>query len=352
REAGLGLPSGARRPVFEDDLWDFTEVIGLPNQLAKVSRRFDFRAIIHPPWRLVAKEQVVAMLAPRHEAVAPLPRAYRTPLHLATVFGRLAELSRFFNWLTDQGVDGLAELDGDRCEAYLAHRRYLLDANNVVVGERSPATRRSAVQVVVDLVNHRELFSTDRVPEGLRPWGGAAPSAVAEMVSGQGQNKTPPLDNAVLQPLLAAAAYLVATLGQGAIELFGQVGEADQRWSLRAGDHVASSRLPAAEMAQVLADYEQKGEPLPLLPSHNVAARLAAGWSPDDPLTPIALGLLARQAGFTQFWPKWILDLRGQIEATLGVVGAERPFGRCAATVDRADGEGGTVSWTLPLDRP
>ena len=29
------------------------------------------------------------MLAPRHEAVAPLPRAYRTPLHLRTAKGRL-----------------------------------------------------------------------------------------------------------------------------------------------------------------------------------------------------------------------------------------------------------------------
>ena len=85
-EAGLTLPAGARRPVFGNDLWDFTEVIGLPNQMAKVSRRFDFAAIINTGWRQVAKEQVVAMLAPRHDAVAPLPRGYRTPLHLATVF--------------------------------------------------------------------------------------------------------------------------------------------------------------------------------------------------------------------------------------------------------------------------
>ena len=93
-EAGLALPNGARRPVFEDDLWDFTEVIGLPNQMAKVSRRFAFTAILNPRWRLVGKEQIVAMLAPRHEAVAHLPRAYRTPLHLVTAFGRLAELTR------------------------------------------------------------------------------------------------------------------------------------------------------------------------------------------------------------------------------------------------------------------
>lgn len=350
-EAGLTLPGGARRPVFEDDLWDFTEVIGLPNQMAKVTRRFDFTAIINPRWRPLAKEQIVAMLAPRHEAVAPLPRAYRTPLHLSTAFGRLAELTRFLNWLTGQGVTGLAEVDGEGCQAYLAHRRYLRDDNDVVVGELRPATRRAAAQVVVDLVNHRELFTTDRVAEDLRPWGGAAPSAIAEMPCGVGQNKTPPVNDGVLQPMLAAADYLVTTLGPHAIELSQHIGEADRMWSLRSGDHVATSRLPTTEIAQLLADYERKGEPLPLLPDHNVSDRLAAGWSPDDPLAPISLGLLARQAGFTQFWLRWTPHLRGQIEATLGVVGAEKPFGRGAAPIDRADGDG-VLAWTLPLDRP
>jgi hypothetical protein len=227
-EAGLALPGGVRRPAFEDDLWDFTAVIGLPNQMAKVSRRFDFTAIINPRWRLVGKEQIVAMLAPRHEMVAHLPRGYRTPLHLLTAFGRLAELTRFLNWLTGQRVTDLAEVDGDRCEAYLAHRRYLLDENAEVVGERSPATRRAAAQVVVDLVNHRELFSSDRVREGLRPWGGAAPSTVAEMPSGVGQNKTPPVTDSVLQPMLAAATYLVTALGPHAVTLSQDIREADR----------------------------------------------------------------------------------------------------------------------------
>jgi len=349
-EAGLGLPAGTRRPTFEDDLWDFTEVIGLPNQMGRYTRRFDFTTTINRSWRLIAKEQVMAMLAPRHGAVVLLPRAYRTPLHLNTAFGRLGELTRFFNWLTDQGVTGLAEVDGDRCEAYLAHRRYLFDENNVVVGERGPATRKAAAQVVVDLVNHRELFSTDRVPASLRPWGGAAPSTVAEMPCGVGQNKTPPLDDSVVQPMLFAAGYLVSTLGPHAIELARHIREADAMWSLRSGDHTAVSRLPTAEITQLLADYERKGEPLPLLAHHNIAGRLASGWDPDDPLTPIALGTLARQAGFTQFLVRWVPHRRSQIEATLGVVGAEKPFGRNAQSVGHADGEG-VLLWTPPLDR-
>jgi hypothetical protein len=349
-EAGLTLPETARRPVFDDDLWDFTEVIGLPAQMRLVNRRFDFAAIAAPRWRLVAKELIVAMLAPRHQAVAPLPRAYRTPLHLNTASGRLAELTRFLNWLTEQGVHHLDEVDADRCEHYLAHRRYVRDENNVVVGELSPATRRAAAQTVVDLVNYRTLFTADRVAVDLRPWGGAAPSAIAEMPCGREQNKTPPLKDSVLQPMLAAACYLVTTLGPHAIELSRRVREADQMWSVGSGRHVAIRRLPAAEFAHLLAEHERTGEPLPVLPDHLVRDRLAAGWSPDDPLTPIAFGLLARQAGITQFHHHWLPHLRHQLEATLSIVGAQKPFGRNAVPVDRADCEG-TTTWTVPLDR-
>jgi hypothetical protein len=213
REAGLVLPDGTARPVFDDDMWDFTEVAGLPNQMAKVNRRFDFAAITRDGWRLVAKEQIMAMLAPRHEAVIVLPHAYRTPLHLTTAFARLAELTRLLNWLAGQDVASLAGIDDERCEAWMAHRRYLLDENGNVAGERSPATRRAAAQAVADLVTHRDLFTADTVAAGLRPWRGAPPSVVAEMPHGARQNKTPPVSDTVLQPLLAAALYLTGTIG-------------------------------------------------------------------------------------------------------------------------------------------
>jgi hypothetical protein len=36
--AGLTLPEDTYRPVFDDDLWNLTEVVGLPVQLALASR--------------------------------------------------------------------------------------------------------------------------------------------------------------------------------------------------------------------------------------------------------------------------------------------------------------------------
>lgn len=349
-EAGLTLPDAVRRPVFDDDLWDFTDVVGLPVQMSRVSRRFVFTAIADHRWRVVAKEQILAMLAPRHDAVAVLPRGYRTPLHLRTAKLRLEELTRFFTWLTDRGVTSLAAVTDRDCEDYLAHRRYVLDNDGHVVGERQPATRRAAAQVIVDLINHRELFSSDRVAATLHPWGGAKPSTVAEMPCGTGQNKTPPLEDAVRRPLLAAATYLVDVIGPHTIELARQVANADQKWSIRHGDHAPHRRLPIIEFTHLLAGYERRREPLPLLADHMTRRRIARGWSPEDPLTPIALGTLSRQAGFTQFITGWLPHLRDRIEATLCVVGAEKPFGRNAVAVDRADNSE-QIAWTVPLDR-
>ncbi len=349
-EAGFTLPTGAARPAFDDDIWDFTEVAGLPVQMPLAVRRFDFTAIASPRWRTVAKELILALLAPRHPAVAPLPRAYRAPLHLRTARGRLDELVTWLDWLADRGVSSLAEVDSGCCQAYLAHRRYIPGDHGSVAAERSPAVRRRAAQVVVDLVNYRELFTTDRVSPSLRPWAGASASAVAEMPSGRAGNKTPPVHNSVLQPMLAAAVHLITALGPHAVELNQQVKQADQRWSRKAAGLTKPHRVPAGEIAALLDDYERNRQPLPLLPGHHLQERLKSGWSPDDPIAPLALDLLARQAGFTQFHRHWIPPLRDKIQATLNAVGAEKPFGRDAAPTGRADGEG-TIPWTPPLDR-
>ncbi|MFF1651202.1 hypothetical protein [Streptomyces sp. NPDC058240] len=189
-EAGLTLPGDAARPAFEEDIWDFTHVIGLPTQLSPSLRRFDFTLITDSRWRLVAKELVLAMLAPRHRSVVPLPRAFRNPLHVTSCRGRLDELVRFFNWLSERSTSSLQQITTRDCEAYLAHRRYVLDEDGAVIGENSHATRRSAAQVVVDLVNYRDLFTADRVPAELRPWGGATASAVAERRTRPNRSRT------------------------------------------------------------------------------------------------------------------------------------------------------------------
>ncbi len=350
REAGFTLCGDAARPIFDDDVWDFTGVAGLPVQMRRSARRLDFTVIAGPGWRTLAKELIFALLCPRHPSVAPLPRAYRMPLHLSTAKGRLDELATWFGWLAGKGIASLAEVDDDRCREYLAHRRYVLDGNGIVVGERSPAIRRRAAQVAVDLVSYRELFSADRVSPGLRPWSGASATAVAEMPSGRTGNKTPPVHDSLLRPLLAAALHLVSAIGPHVSGLLQEVAEAGRRWSSSAPGLSHAGRVPEKEFPALLDDYERNGRALPLLPAHHLQDRLKSGWPPDDPLAPLALSLLARQAGFTQFPLRWIPALRDGIEATLSVVGADKPFARGAAPVARADADA-TIPWTLPLDR-
>jgi integrase len=351
-EAGFSLPPGAARPVFEDNEWNFAEVIGLPVQMTLSKRRFDFTLIREPRWRLVAKELIVAMLAPRHAAVAPLPRAYRTPVHLATAKGRLDELTRWLNWLAQRGVRSLGDVDEDCCAAYLAHRRHARDEAGTVIGDRSPATRRDAAQVVIDLLNYRELFTTDRPRQGLRPWRGASASAVAEMPNGRDENKTPPVPGYVLQPLLAAATYMVTALGPCAAELAADLRRAPtmrSRTPQPPGER-APQKDPLTLLPPVLDRHRRDCDPLPELAAPLIRSRLANGWDPGDPLLTVNLDALAREAGFWNFAHRWLPVLRPQIQAALASAGTAAPFGRNASAVTPAAG-GEPAPWTVPLQR-
>ena len=348
RDAGLTLPGGTPRPVFDDDLWDFTDVVGLPVQMALYRRRFDFTTITDTRWRLVAKELILALLAPNHNAVVRLPRAYRTPLHLTSCYSRLYEAGKFFGWLDQRGITALTELDTHLCEEYLAFRRYVIDPDGVIVGEQSPGVRRAAAQMIVDLVDYRDLFTADRVPADLRPWGGATASAVAEMPSGRDGNKTPAVPAEVLQPMLAAALHLVQILGPHVVELNEQIRKIDRVWATGAPGLRHGSPAMVSDITMLLADHRATDTPLPMLEEHDVNRRLKAGWDANDPLLPVSTGTLARQAGYVQFWAKWMPTLRKPLIDTLNTVGVEKIFGRNAAEVPAADGAT-LLPWTLPL---
>ncbi|WP_245717889.1 site-specific integrase [Nocardia miyunensis] len=348
--AGLCLPDGARRPMFDEDSWDFT-VIGLPVQMGKASRRFEFTAIRASRWRLVAKELILALLAPQHPAVAALPRAYRTPLHLASCSARLREIVRLFAWLDQRNISSLTAIETDTCEAYLQFRRYVTADNDTVVGEQSGTTGRGAAQSIIDLVDYRDLFTADRVSADLRPWGGATASTVADMRSGHEGNTTPAVPGEILQPMLAAAVHLVQVTGPHAVALHTQMRQSNT--TIRAVEKAGlpnSSPTAIDDILETLADYTRTGTPLPMLENHDVTRRLNNGWSPEDPLLPVATSVIARHAGYTQLWRHWLPTLREHLTAALEVVGVEPSFARGAVPVPAADGSG-DIPWALPLHR-
>ena len=342
-QAGFRLSPGQPGPAFEDDCWDFSDVVGLPVQMSPHLRKMDFAAIVNPVWRTVAKELVVAFLAPRHPQVAVLPRALRTPLHLRTCWERLSELTSWLNWLTAKGVTSLGDVDDRHCHEWLAHRRYVRDEHGQPIAERGPGVRRRAVQVVVDLVDYRELFSSDQVGPGLRPWAGASPTSVAGMRSGRDQNKTPPLANTVLGPMLSAALYVTGTLGPHVAALAAQARDATRARRLLP----MPGRLPS-ELLTTLGRHAADLDPLPLLPDHDLRARLANGWSRNDPLLAVSLEALANEAGLRQFDRAWLDAARSAIEATLAKVGTAKPWARHAEAV-LAPGEDKDLAWTAPL---
>ena len=296
----------------------------------------------------------MAMLGPRHEAVAyGSQRTYRTPLHLNSAFGRLAELTRFLNWLTDQDIRGLTDLDGERAVSVTCTTGATCSTTTTWSwASAALRLRRAAAQVVVDLVNHRDLFTTDRVPENLRPWGGAAPSAVAEMPSGRAHNKTPPLDNTVLQPLLAAATYLTTSLGPHAVELAARLRETEpaSRSRPQPVDPELSSLGPVQRITTLLNRYVQSGQPLPQPPDHIIDRRLARGTDPHDPLLTLNWDAIARQAGYWQMKPEWLTQLRPVGQDAAESVGIAKCWARNAATVNKANDDG-RLPWTTPLDR-
>lgn len=129
--AGLPVCGAGPRPCFDDAVWDFTGVIGLPRYLARYARILSFTEIVNPQWRELAKEFIFARLAPDHHAVRELAHAYRTPVQIATVHGRLTVLTGWLNWLTEQGVDRLGEVTQQHCAAYLELRKRVRDKHGV-----------------------------------------------------------------------------------------------------------------------------------------------------------------------------------------------------------------------------
>lgn len=340
--ARFALPQGVRRSVFDDDIWYFTEVQGLSQQHSDYARRLDFTGIRNPRWRLTAKEFFFARLAPWHHSVRELPDAFRTPLGLLTCYQRLLALTGWLNWLDEHLVSSLAGVTQQHCVSYKLWCSDIRDEDGAVVRPSSDSTRSDAVLAITEPAYYTELFTADAYRPGFVPWKGKSPHSVVGKVVTK-KNKTPPLDQSVVQPLLAAALYVYQTLGPHLLALPPRSLAKDVTQHGAGGDW-------RTLIEEVVQGHVESGTPLELLPEFRINTRLARGWLADDPLLAINLNALAQEAGIRTFRPMWIEPLRSVIEQGLGAVGAQAGWGVDAALVPRADGSG-EVPWTSPLTR-
>jgi integrase len=342
--AGLALQPGVSGPVFDQDVWDFTGLAGTPAYLQPSFRRLDFTAIINPVWRLVAKEHMAALLAPGHERVRHLPGARRHPLTVTTCAQQVGSLTTWLNWLTARGVARLGEVTIVHCTEFSAEQGRRVGADGTVIADR-PDARYRALQTVSELARYRELYTADRYPPDLNP----APVSMRSLGVSYGENKTPVVPDPSLRPLLAAGLYVTGVLGPHIAAL------AAERTGLQARRQERGRKNPGhpgavGDVMRVIAGHVADGRPLDRLPEDRIRARAAEGrMRSDDPLLPVSVDALAREAGYRQsLMTEWLPRLRPALEDALRKVGTEEPWARGAAVVDRADGNG-TVPWTVPL---
>jgi hypothetical protein len=342
--AGFRLRPGGRPAMFSDDTWRFGDVEGLSVQMSRPAyTRLDFTAISDPRWRLAAKEYLFARLAPDHPEVAVLPGAFRVPLTLSTCRGRLAEVTRWMNWLATQQVPSLGDVTQDHCDRYLAERHLRRGVAGTVIGTMEESGTRVAAAVIIELASYGELLSADRYRDGFTPWNGRASSQVAGMRA-PAENKTPLVTPGILQPLLAAALYMTGTIAPHLLPLPPQV-----RQRRKEVAQLGEAAPDLGRIEQVLRRHADQGQPLEAVPEAIVCARLQRGWDPGDPILGVSFTALALEAGTGRLRRAALAAARPLIEQAVAISGTAKPWARSAAHVPRADSTG-TTPWTLPLE--
>ena len=236
----------------------------------------DFTMITNPRWRWVAREYLMARLAPRHPAVATLPQAFRIPINPHSLWADLHLLADWFNYLTSLGISYLADVAQRHCQAYLevASRRSTDPDRRL-----SPSTITARIRATQVLALYSEIL-TDSYRPGFTPWAGRSADDVAGYTRTAG-NSVPPVPDTLLRPLLANSLYLWETIGPHLAMQASAARDADQR-------EAASRRyLPQSEVGMlrhVIEDRRSAGIPAPRMAATALARRLRGGWDPADPL--------------------------------------------------------------------
>lgn len=220
--AGLRLAPGTARVLFDQDRWVLSALLDAHRMVKDHELIWEFTEILNPRWRTVAKEILLALLAPQNEAVLQCAHAIRSVRSPRTCFRFLQQFTDWFNWLTKQGITRLDEVTQHLCERYLEERHWSVPTPGEQRRRLEPDTMAEVARTVQLPVLYGELLSSDAYPEGFAPWEGRSASAVVGAKMG-GPNRVPPVPDLVLQPLLATCLYLVDVVGPHVADLLDEV---------------------------------------------------------------------------------------------------------------------------------
>ncbi|MBK3538094.1 hypothetical protein JHN61_18000 [Streptomyces sp. MBT67] len=318
----------------------------MPKNVRTNARRLDFRPITDPAFRLTAKEYMFALAVPGHERVLAQPDALRSKYKPPSCFNIAVQLVRWLNFLTAQGIADLGEVMQELCDVY-RNVRSQRQRKTRGSGPIAPGTMLTILQPVRNLAFYGELFTAAAYRPGFVPWKGHSLAEVAGWKY-QGENSVPPVAEEVFQPTVAAALYVVETLGPLVADEFELMLKRRQEATSSTPRHISASLRRT--LSQVLETYVRKGKPLPEVDERHVTKRLGTGWDAHDPLLRVHLNQLVNERSNYSSMPDRMLDrVRPMFEDAVAKVGVAGTFGRDAALVARHDDESAMVPWTLPL---
>ncbi|MEH0513419.1 hypothetical protein QBC31_22355 [Streptomyces sp. B21-079] len=311
---------------------------------------WDFSRIVNPRWRLTGKEFLFALIVSDHEQVLALPDALRDPYKPQSCNGLVKELTRWLNFLTDQGVGDLEDVIQEHCDAWKEVRSYCSRHASMRHRRVQPGSMTNVITPVKYLAFYTPLFTAEGYRAGFVPWG---KSTVAQVVgkSWSSQNSTPSVPDEVFQPAVAAALYIVETVGPLVAALAEQV--RDQGEQVTGSDNLTKwSAERKGRFLDGLDRYARERVPLPRVEGRYVKRRLKWGWRPDDPLLEVNITRVMQETiGGTGLSTRLLEETRPHWEAALAVAGLEEEYGRDAELVSRADDPSMLVPWTLPVSR-
>jgi hypothetical protein len=338
--AGLRVEDGAPRPVFDADRWELSGLADAHRMVHEHELIWDFTQIVNPAWRTVAKEILLALLAPGHEAVLECSHALRTARSPRTCFTYLGCFTELFNWLTDRGVQSLTEVDQRLCELYLEERSWSAPRPGRERRRLAAYSTVGHIKILQHICWYGELLSADGYRDGFTPW----PGKTAAQIVGYKRSKantTPEVPDETLQPLLATCLYLVNDVGPHLADLLETV-RADKARIVRR--NVRQEDLPV--LRELLAGMRERGEALPAVADNQLLKRSTLGE--DGPLTRLGWNALANMVGAERFDDPMRRMLIPEMTALAGQLGFAGPLARDAALINRWN-EDRPIPWTRPL---
>lgn len=341
--AGLRLPDRAPRSRFEDDCWVFSEILDAHRMVSDHELVWDFTQIRNPRWRVVAKEILLAMLAPQYEAVLECAHALRAVRSPRTCFTFLQHYVEWFNWLPRHGVAALEDVTQEMCERFVEEHSWSVPVPGRPRRRLDSASTTGHVRVVQLIATYGDLLSSDSYRPGFSPWKGKTSSQVTGR-KGKGPNKTLPVPDELLQPMLATCLYLVNEVGPHVADLCDVRRAEKAKTEALLATGVTLEHVPAVR--EVMARLRASAEPLPAVDDVQLRKRTTLGQ--EGALKSVSWEALARMAGARRFNDDARMQLTPELIELAAQVGFQAPLARHAAVIPRAD-NGEPVAWTQPL---